>query len=175
VDAKGETHFYGHEALSEAMAGTILTRLRASHALIRQVTALVRHHGTHPGPSWGDPACRRFLRQLLEDGLPLERWGWFRLADQTGKGFPVEPLRAAHDAMVARLETLAARRPPLAIQALALDGKALMALAKRPGGPWLGQLQRFLLEAVLEDPARNQPEPLGELAAGWLAQRDGVL
>ena len=168
VDAKGETHFYGHEALSVTLAGAILTRLRASHALIRQVTALVRHHGTHPGPSWGDPACRRFLRQLLEDGLPLERWGWFRLADQTGKGFPVEPLQAAHDAMVARLGALAARRPPLAIQALALDGKALMALAKRPGGPWLGQLQQFLLEAVLEDPARNQPGPLGELAAGWL-------
>jgi hypothetical protein len=43
-----------------------------------------------------------------------------------------------------------------------------MDLARRPGGPWLGQLQQFLMEAVLEDPARNQPGPLGELASGWL-------
>ena len=62
--------------------------------------------------------------------------------------------------MVARLEALAAQRPPLAVQALALDGRALMALAGRPGGPWLGQLQHHLLEAVLEDPAPNQPEAL---------------
>ncbi len=172
VDAKGETHFYGHEALSVALAGTILTRLRASHALIRQVTALVRHHGTHPGPGWGDPACRRFLKQLMEDDLPLERWARFRIADQAGKGFPVEPLQAAHDAIVARLAALAAQRPPLATQALALDGKALMALAGRPGGPWLGQLQQYLLESVLEDPGRNLPGPLGELAAGWLERQD---
>lgn len=171
VDAKGETHFYGHEAISERMTRAILTRLRASHALIRQVAALVRHHGTHPGPSWGDAACRRFLKQLLEDGLELERWARFRSADQCGKGFPEEPLRAAHEAMVARLAALAAQAPPLAIQSLALDGRALMSLAGRPGGPWLGQLQHFLMESVLEDPGRNRPEALRELAGGWLAAR----
>ncbi|MDR3673383.1 MAG: HD domain-containing protein [Holophaga sp.] len=168
VDPRGETHFYGHEAISVTMAGAILTRLRASHALIRQVTALVRHHGTHPGPEWGDAACRRFLKQLREDDLPLERWASFRIADQSGKGFGVQPYQAEHAALVARLQALAAQRPPLAIQALALDGRALMALAERKGGPWLGQLQQVLMEAVLEDPARNQPGPLRELAGGWL-------
>jgi len=168
VDAKGETHFYGHEAISVAMAQTILARLRASHALIRQVTALVRHHGTHPGPDWSDAACRRLLKQLREDDLPLERWARFRLADQSGKGFGAEPCQAEHEALLARLQALAAQRPPLAIQALALDGRELMALAGRKGGPWLGQLQQFLMEAVLEDPDRNQPGPLRELAGGWL-------
>jgi len=172
VDAKGETHFYGHEALSVTLTQAILTRLRASHALVRQVTALVRHHGTHPGPSWGDAACRRFLKQLLEDGLELQRWAWFRRADQCGKGFPEEPLRAAHESMVARLAALAAQGPPLTVQSLALDGRALMALAGRPGGPWLGQLQQFLMEAVLEDPGRNRPEALREAAGGWLEARE---
>jgi len=169
-DPGGEIHFYGHEAISVGLAQAILTRLRASHALIRQVAALVRHHGTHPGPAWGDAACRRFLKQLMEDGLPLERWAQFNLADQSGKGFGAEPFRAGHAAMVARLGALAAQRPPLAIQALALDGRALMELAGRPGGPWLGQLQHFLMEAVLDNPERNQPGPLRELAAGWLAE-----
>jgi len=170
VDPQGETHFYGHEAISVGLTQTILTRLRASHALVRQVTALVRHHGTHPGPGWGDAACRRFLKQLLEDDLPLERWAQFNLADQSGKGFGMAFL-AGHAAMLARLQALAARRPPLDLQSLALDGRALMALAGRKGGPWLGQLQQFLMEAVLEDPDRNQPGPLGELAKEWLGNR----
>ena len=168
VDPRGEAHFHGHEAISVTMVQTILTRLRASHALVRQVTALVRHHGTHPGPGWGDPACRRFLKHLQEDGLPLERWASFRLADNSGKGFGEEPFLAAHEAMLARLRGLAGQHPPLAVQALALDGRALMALAGRPGGPWLGQLQQGLMEAVLDDPSLNQPGPLGGLAAEWL-------
>jgi tRNA nucleotidyltransferase/poly(A) polymerase len=169
VDVKGEVHFNGHEALSEALAGAILARLRAGHALTRQVTALVRHHGTHPGPAWGDAACRRFLKRLAEDGLPLERWARFRLADQSGMGFGEEPFRAAHQAMVARLEELAAAAP-LTVQALALDGRALMALAGRPGGPWLGQLQQALMEAVLEEPGRNRPGSLEVLAREWLGR-----
>ena len=170
VDPRGEAHFHGHEAISVTIAQTILTRLRASHALARQVTALVRHHGTHPGPGGGDAACRRFLKLLREDDLALDRWASFRFADNSGKGFGEEPYLAAHQAMLARLAALAAQHPPLAVQALALDGRALMALAGRPGGPWLGQLQHVLMEAVLEDPALNLPGPLGELAAGWLEQ-----
>ena len=170
VDAKGATHFHGHEAISEHLAQALLVRLRASHALAHRVAALVRHHGTHPGPSWSDAACRRFLKRLLEDDLPLERWAQFRLADQAGKGFGLEPFLLTHQALLVRLEALTAAHPPLAIQALALDGRALMALAGRRGGPWLGQLQQALLEAALEDPACNQPEPLGQLALDWLAR-----
>jgi hypothetical protein len=38
-----------------------------------------------------------------------------------------------------------------------------MQLAGRSGGPWLGELQRQLLEAVLEDPALNTAEALTDL------------
>jgi tRNA nucleotidyltransferase/poly(A) polymerase len=168
VDAKGETHFHGHQAISVTLTRELLTRLRASHAFVRRVAALVLHHSTHPGPGWSDAACRRFLKHLREDDLPLDRWARFRMADQTGKGCGLEPFRITHQALVARLEALAAQSPPLAIQALALDGRALMAVAGRPGGPWLGQLQQFLLEAVLEAPERNRAEELRELALSWL-------
>jgi hypothetical protein len=43
-----------------------------------------------------------------------------------------------------------------------------MTLAGRQGGPWLGKLQLALLEAVLDQPERNQPEPLRDLARAWL-------
>jgi len=169
-DPQGGIHFYGHEKGSETIAVEILTRLRASHALIQQVVALVHHHGTHPGPQWSDGACRRFLRKLQEDSLPLERWAAFRGADQSGKGLADPAVRAEHLATLERLQALAAARPPLAIKDLALEGKALMAMAGRSGGPWLGGLQHFLLESVLETPDHNTPEGLEALARGWLKE-----
>jgi tRNA nucleotidyltransferase (CCA-adding enzyme) len=160
----GETHFYGHEVRSLELAQGILERLKASHALRKEVAALIRHHGTHPAETWSDAACRRFLGRLAEDGLPLDRWAAFRLADQQGKGLEQASRLAEHQGLVARLESLAATRPPLALRDLALDGAALMELAGRPGGPWLGELQRQLLEAVIEEPGLNTAETLAGLA-----------
>jgi tRNA nucleotidyltransferase (CCA-adding enzyme) len=160
----GEVSFHGHEALSLEIATIILERLKAAHALRREVLALVRHHGTHPTAAWSDAACRRFLRRLGEDGLELACWGAFRLADQRAKGLEVEAREREHAAILARLESVMAAAPPLAVKALALDGAALMLLAGRDGGPWLGKLQRDLLEVVIEDPSLNTPAALAVLA-----------
>ncbi len=160
----GEVHFYGHEARSLDLAEGILERLKASHALRKDMAALIRHHGTHPTDAWGDAACRRFLGRLAEDSLPLERWAAFRLADQLGKGLDLEDRMGEHQALLARLGALAAVAPPSTVRDLALDGAALMELAGRPGGPWLGTLQRRLLEAVIEDPGLNTTEALAGFA-----------
>jgi putative nucleotidyltransferase with HDIG domain len=159
----GEVHFYGHEARSLALAEGILERLKASHALRKDVAALIRHHGTHPTEAWGDAACRRFLGRLAEDSLPLQRWAAFRLADQLGKGLDQGLRLGEHQALLARLEAMAASAPPLTVRDLALDGSALMKLSGRPGGPWLGRLQGQLLEAVIEDPGLNTAEGLTDL------------
>ena len=168
VDAKGEVHFYGHEAVSLEITEAILRRLKAPHELTHRVLALVRHHGVYPGSEWGDPACRRFLRHLQEDDLPLREWAAFRLADMLGKGFGDEPYRSDHATILARLEALEAAKPPLSVKALALDGRALMALAGRSGGPWLGALQKHLLEVVLDDPAKNTEGVLTRIASAEL-------
>ncbi len=165
---KGEVHFYGHEAVSLKLTENLLSRLKAPNDLLARVRSLVKHHGTYPGPEWGDAACRRFLRHLGEDDLPLSEWGAFRLADMLGKGFGEEPYRADHAAIMARLEAIQAAKPPLSVKDLALDGRALMALADRPGGPWLGALQKKLLEIVIEDPSKNTAGVLSRVAAAAL-------
>jgi hypothetical protein len=184
VDEKGEAHFYGHEERSIAMAETILRRLKVGNQLIAEVVALVRHHGTHPTEAWSDAACRRFLRKLAEDGLGLEAWTRFRLADQWAKGWGDPPQVEGRVPMAqwrqqvleecraveARLQALLDAKPPLSPKELALDGRALMALAGRSGGPWLGVLQRHLLEVVLEDPQLNQESDLSILCTGWLRE-----
>lgn len=174
VSEAGSVHFYGHEGHSLKLAEAILRRLKVSKAHLDDVLALVRHHGIHPDGGWSPAACRRFLRRLDEDGLDLERWGAFRLADQLGKGFGEEPYRGEHEAMMLRLRALRDARPPLRTADLALQGRALMDLAGRPGGPWLGRLQKHLLEAVIEEPALNTEQALQPLAAAWLASGDAV-
>lgn len=164
----GEAHFYGHEAESLALAERLLLRLRASHALIKTVQALVRHHGMHPDETWGDAACRRFLARLEVDGLSLAAWAAFRHADQVGKGVNPKDALARHQALVLRLEVLAKMAPVLSAKGLALDGQALMAVAGRRGGPWLGRLQNHLVETVLDDPSANTCEALQTLAQDWL-------
>lgn len=173
VAEDGTVHFYGHEGRSLTLTEAILRRLKSSNALVEDVLALVRHHGIHPDGGWSDAACRRFLRRLDEDGLDLERWGAFRLADQVGKGFGQEPCRARHEGLMVRLRSIRAARPPLRTAELALQGRALMELAGRPGGTWLGRLQKHLLEAVLEDPALNTEVGLKGLARGWLDSPEG--
>jgi tRNA nucleotidyltransferase (CCA-adding enzyme) len=165
---EGEVHFYGHEARSLDLADAMLARLKASHALRKDVAALIRHHGTHPAATWSDGACRRFLRKLAEDDLDLGRWGAFRRADLQGKGLEVEAGEAEHATLLARLEALMAAVPTLSVRGLALDGAALMRLVGRPGGPWLGDLQRQLLEEVLDVPEANTPEGLGLLVVRHL-------
>ncbi|MCE1228653.1 MAG: HD domain-containing protein [Firmicutes bacterium] len=167
VDAKGERHFYNHETRSGDLAEALLSRLRSSRALIQEVLALVRHHGQHPDPAWSDAACRRFLTRLKRDELPLARWAAFRRGDLLGKGFDRAEALALHERMVTRLETLQARFTAWTAKDLALDGHALAALAQRSPGPWLGRLQGFLLEQVLEDPHLNTPEALARLVGEW--------
>jgi len=167
VDEAGNVHFYGHEAQSLIVAEAVLQRLRSSRALFSEVLALVRHHGNHPTPEWSDGACRRLLRRLEEDRLPLETWGAFRLGDQRGKGWGDEACVPQHQALMDRLRQLAQARPPLSPKALALDGRTLMALLGRSGGPWLGELQAHLLEKLMEEPERNTAEGLETWVREW--------
>jgi tRNA nucleotidyltransferase (CCA-adding enzyme) len=135
----------------------------------------------HPKEDLSDAGYRRLLKRITEAGLQPHEWELFSLADRWGKGWSeggkdgqsgqewwdgvrMEWSRACH-----RLE--AVRFPGMTAKELALDGTALMALAVRPGGPWLGELQKHLLEAVLDDPALNTPDGLAGVARAWLAAR----
>ncbi len=176
----GEVHFYGHEAASARTAEEILTRLRASNALRESVRGLILRHCEHPAADWTDAAYRRLLKRLSDADVSPEAWERFRLADQYGKGWRDcvhTPDGRTGDrwwadvvqewqTILARLE--AVRFTGMTAKELALDGHALMALAGRKAGPWMGILQDHLLEAVLEDPALNRADALERLARAWL-------
>lgn len=180
TDEEGEVHFYGHEAVSAHIAVEVLTRLRAPNALRDAVKGLILRHCEHPAADWTDAAYRRLLKRLVEDGVSPEAWALFRRADQYGKGWAVVEHapdgRAGADwwretgdewaAIATRLDSV--RFTGMTAKELVLDGHALMALAGRKAGPWLGKLQDHLLEAVLEDPSLNRAEDLKRLVGTWL-------
>ncbi|MCL1908617.1 MAG: HD domain-containing protein [Holophagaceae bacterium] len=168
IDPTGRIKFHGHEAISEKMACQILKRLKASNSLQAEVIALIRHHGSRPDKTWSDAACRRLLRRLEKDGLDWHKWASFQLADQLGKGLNVENIPQSHAELVGRLERIACQAPPLNVRALAIDGNTMMKLANRPQGPWIGALQRHLLEAAMDDPTLNTAENLGAIAREWM-------
>jgi putative nucleotidyltransferase with HDIG domain len=168
IDQDGRARFHGHEALSVKLASRIFDRLKASNALQSEALALIKHHGAWPEQSWSDAACRRLLRRLADDGLDWRRWAELQLADQLGKGKDTENAPLVNAELLGRMERISSSAPPLNVRALAIDGNRLMELAGRPGGPWLGALQRRLLEATLDDPSLNTPDALESLASRWL-------
>jgi putative nucleotidyltransferase with HDIG domain len=170
IDSAGRTKFHGHETLSEKMASQILKRLKASNALYAETLALIRHHGARPDKTWSDAACRRRLHRMTKDGLDWRRWASLQLADQMGKGINTENIPRDHACLIERIERIASGAPPLNVKALAIDGKAIMRLAGRQSGPWIGALQRHLLEIVMDDPKLNTEDELERISKIWLGK-----
>jgi putative nucleotidyltransferase with HDIG domain len=167
----GKAKFHGHEAASEKMASQILKRLKASNALQSEVLALIRHHGAKPDETWSNGACRRFLRRMAADGLDWRRWADIVLADRMAKGINTETLPGAHAELLERMEKITRDSPPLNAKSLAIDGKIIMKLADKPSGPWIGELQKYLLEAVTDEPTLNTADDLEGLARKWLQKK----
>ena len=127
--------------------------------------AVVRRVREHPFDDDRDPSpvsARRFLARVGRDTAPDLLV--LRRCDRLGRGFP-EPAEA--DERRARFAALVAAEwgSPVTRGELAVTGDDLLA-AGIPGGPALGRVLAGLLDAVVEDPTRNAPACLLELADG---------
>jgi len=129
---------------------------------------LVLHHMTRYDPSWTDAALRRFVsrvgKDLVDEVLALldaDEWG---LEGRARTGSRMDEFRRR---LAAVLESDAA----FGIKDLASGGGELAELGYRPG-PAMGMALKALLEAVLDDPARNEPESLKRIAR-LMGEREG--
>lgn len=157
VDENGVGHFYGHPKLSAALAEQRCLALRLPND-VRETVVFVADHHDVPIPNEEKTVRRRLarfgetrVRQLL----------MMKKADGVGRGTHPEYIGHYLELEHALNETLR-KKDCLSVRALALDGHALMRLGLR--GKQIGEMQRYLLEQVLDDPARNTPETLTALA-----------
>jgi poly(A) polymerase len=159
VDASGEVHFFGHEAVGAGLADEVARRFRFDRWLLQRVRTLVFMH-QRPAlyeTGWTDGAVRRLVREAgeaLEDLLDLSQ------ADVTSHRPGVR------EGVLARIAELRARAAVL----VAKDGQgpllpaglgtAIMARYGIPAGPHVGELKSRLEQAVLDGhlPRDGTPE-----------------
>jgi putative nucleotidyltransferase with HDIG domain len=154
-------HFIGHEVVGAELVATRLEALALSRADIDRIRHLVRHHLILYSEAWTDAAVRRFIRRV-GPGQPLADLLALRRADTAASAGP-EARDAAADELerrVAQLQSAAV----LSVGELAVNGADLMGELGLEPGPEVGRLLDVLLQAVLDDPARNERSTLLRLA-----------
>ncbi len=149
VDAGGEVHFFGHEAVGASLVDDVARRFRFSQALHDRVRTLVLLH-QRPAlydHQWTEGAVRRLMRDagdVFQDLLDLSR------ADVTSHRPGVR------EAVLDRLAGLEVRATDIARkdgEAPLLPkgiGQAIMAHFGLPPGPRVGELKSKLEQAVLD-------------------------
>ncbi len=154
--------FYEHERIGAEMAGPLLERLRFSNDERDRVVALVRHHLICYEPSWSDAAVRRWVGrvspELVEDLYALGT------ADVSSKGKDPSADLENLQLLRAHVAKVIAAGAAFSVKDLAINGGMLIKELGIKPGPDIGRVLKALLEDVVEDPEKNQPETLLERA-----------
>jgi tRNA nucleotidyltransferase/poly(A) polymerase len=154
-------HFYGHEAVGADLVTARLEALVLPSADIERIAHLVRHHMIQYGPEWSDAAVRRFMRRIGSSRALADLFALRRADTAASAGPDVRDTAAAElEARVAALREAAV----LSVRELAVDGHDLMRELDLAPGPEVGRILDRLLEAVLDDPSRNDRPTLLRLA-----------
>ena len=166
-------HFYRHEQVGGDLARSLLHRTRFSSEVIDEVEALVRNHMYVADPDLSEPALRRFIRRVGADRL--ERQFALRHADIVGSGLPKRD--DSNERFEARVHAELAKKPPLGVRDLAIDGaevieamraRGLVNAAFR-GDKRVGAALALLLEKVTEEPGHNERDSLLALLEEYLS------
>jgi putative nucleotidyltransferase with HDIG domain len=163
-------HFIGHEVVGAQLVEHRLEALALPRADIERATHLVRHHMILYGPEWTDAAVRRFIGRV-GPGQPMADLFALRRADTAASAGP-----EARDAAAAELEGRVAAlqgSAVLSVGELAVNGSDLMRELNLAPGPEVGRLLDVLLQAVLDDPSRNEPGALLALAREAATETNG--
>lgn len=148
--------FYGHEVIGSRETKKILVRMQFSNEIIEKVSKLVRWHMFFSDTEQITlTAVRRMIRNVGED--LIEDLMNLRICDRKGMGRPKEePYRfRKYKSMIEE-----ARRDPVSVGRLEIDGQSIMDVSGETPGPKIGYVLHALLEEVIEDPTKNTKDYL---------------
>lgn len=159
-EATGEVTFYAHQIVSKKIARRWLDDYKATTIGLdtHKILKLIDEHMFETKAHYTDKAIRRFVNKigpdLIFDLLDL------RIADKKGGRFP-DSMRGV---MILRdkIREEVNKKPPFTPKDLAINGHDIINLGFKPG-PIIGQIQSFLMDIVLDEPEKNQPDILKEL------------
>lgn len=162
TDDEGIHHFHGHPGISEKMAYDILRRLKFDNHTIYMVTKLVRFHDYNVEPE--EKYVRRAIMKIGEDIFPL-LFEVKRADMQAQSGYLREEKEEKLKAVYQVYEKVLAEKQCVSLKTLAVTGKDLIEEAGMQPGRQIGEVLNKLLDAVVEEPQKNNREILLKLAA----------
>ncbi len=166
TDEDGIDHFHSHPEAGAEKARRILRRLKFDNDTVSLVTRVIRFHDRRH--ETGKKGMRRLMNQIGEDAMPylflLQRADLLSQSD-----YKREEKLAKLDAAICCYEEILADGEAVSLKDIAIGGRELMELGVKKG-PEIGKILRILLDAVLEDPAKNQPDILLNLARDAMSQ-----
>lgn len=161
VDADGLDHFYGHNQAGAVIAEEILKRLRFDNESTRLITKLIYWHDYGMGECPTKKSFRKALSKMGADFFPF--FIEIKKADTLAQSdYKKEEKWANIKRLEQMYQEIQADADCLQIKDLAINGKDLIALGIRPGKD-MGKILNELLDAVLAEPALNEPNRLLEL------------
>ncbi len=159
-EEKQRTTFYGHQIVSKKIARRWLNDFKATTIGLNvdQVLNLVENHMFETKAFYTEKAIRRFVAKIGQENI--FKLIDLRIADKKGGRYPdsMKGILNLRDKIRAELN----KKPPFGAKDLALNGHDLMNLGFKPG-PIIGNIQKFLIETVLDEPELNEKEKLTEL------------
>lgn len=152
----------------------LLAGLRFPKRVAAEVAALAARHACLRQDGAEDPVTPPVVRRWLAGIGPGRAEALLALRDAEVAALPRgrrEVAAAAARRLRTRVVAALGSGAPLETAALALDGRALMALLGCPPGPHVGEGLRALLDLALDEPERNTADGLAGPARAWWASR----
>lgn len=157
--------FYNHEKYSAEITQKIMTRLKFSNEMIKNVIHLVKEHMFHYEENWTNAAVRRFIirvgKENLEDLYDLRFADMYGMWNQKIEIKYSEPVALLLE-LKERINEELMKQNALSLKDLNVNGKDLMENGI-PAGKKLGEILNHLLDCVIEDPSLNSREKLLEI------------
>ncbi len=161
TDEKGIDHFYKHPVVGSGLARDIMKRLKFDNDTTARVERLVLYHDYGIGGEIGIKSVRRFLAKLgmenFDDFMAIREADRLAQSDYNQE-YKIENIKK----LKTMYETVKNENPCLKIADLAIDGNDLMKLGMKPGKS-MGDMLKYLLDEVLDEPKLNEKNKLIEM------------
>lgn len=159
-EEKKQVTFYGHQNVSRKIARRWLSDYKATTIGLNvdQTINLVHNHMFETKSFYTDKAIRRFVAKVGEENI--YKLVDLRIADKKGGQYPEKMYGIIK--LRERIRKELEKKPPFSAKDLALNGHDLIGMGFKPG-PIMGQIQKFMIEKVLDDPELNTKEQLQNL------------
>jgi hypothetical protein len=152
------------------VAATALGRLKFSNRRQRRILRLIHHM------DFNFSLTERAMRRLVDNSIPLE--GLFRLLRAKQEAHPAlaslerKKIGDEYRRAMCRCRGVRATLKQVSPHDLALSGADIIDMVRYRPGPWLGELQRQMVDWVTEDPKRNRPELLERVVKDWIIAKE---